>query len=200
MMLTRYSSATGLGAIATFGLLSAMQALIVMQPGAASEPRARHDIDFVRVREPEEIRTDDIRRPDELIKQPETVTPRVASELGGDLDIGVPASLPPVPGDAQSATAFRISDGPLVVIVRVQPVYPAVAEARGLEGWVLVQFDVLPDGRVANAFVVESSSRIFERAALSAAGNFRYKARVLDGMPIATRGIQNLFRFEMPPP
>ena len=35
-MMTRYSSAIGMGAIATFGLLFLMQALIVLQPGAYS--------------------------------------------------------------------------------------------------------------------------------------------------------------------
>ena len=54
------------------------------------------------------------------------------------------------------------------------------------------------DGRVADAFVVESSSRVFEKAALGAAYRFRYKPRVIDGTAVATRGIQNLFRFEMP--
>ena len=38
-MMTRYSSAIGMGAIATFGLLFLMQTLIVLQPGAYSEPR-----------------------------------------------------------------------------------------------------------------------------------------------------------------
>lgn len=199
-MLTRYSSATGLGAITTFGLLSLMHALIALQPGAASEPRLRFGIDFVRVRAPEEVRTNEISRPDESLKKVETVPARVASELSGDLAIGMPASPPPVPEDSQSTTTLRMTDGPLVAIVRVQPVYPAVAEVRGLEGWVLVQFDVLADGRVAHAFVVESSSRIFEKAALGAAYKFRYKPRITDGTPVATKGIQNLFRFEMPQP
>ena len=37
-MITRFSSAIGLGAIATFVLLFLMQTLIVLQPGAYSAP------------------------------------------------------------------------------------------------------------------------------------------------------------------
>lgn len=100
------------------------------------------------------------------------------------------------PGNRRGDTVFRINDGPLVAIVRVQPAYPAAAETRGLEGWVLVEFDVRADGGVANAFVVESSSQIFEKASLDAVYRFRFKPRVVDGVPQLTAGLQNLFRFE----
>jgi TonB family protein len=34
--------------------------------------------------------------------------------------------------------------------VRVQPSYPAPAQARGIEGWVDVRFDVTTNGLVVN--------------------------------------------------
>lgn len=197
-MMTRYSSAIGMGAIATFGLLFLMQALIVLQPGAYSEPRPRSKIQIVRVKKDEDVRTREMPRPDEALKTAEPLPPRPLTDYGDDLSISRASPPPPAPAGSRAVTALRMTDGPLVAIVRVQPAYPAVAEARGLEGWVLVQFDVLPDGRVANAFVVDSSSHLFEKAALNATYRFRYKPRVVDGEPAATTGIQNLFRFEMP--
>ena len=90
-----------------------------------------------------------------------------------------------------------MNDGPLVTVVRVLPVYPAKPLSRGLEGWVLVEFDVGPNGLVANAFVVESSNGAFEQSALNAIRKFRFKARVVDGVPQRSTGLQNLFRFEL---
>ncbi len=88
-------------------------------------------------------------------------------------------------------------DGPLVAMVRVSPTYPARAEQMGLEGWVLVQFDVLADGTVSNVSIVDSSHSVFETSARRAAERFRFKAKVIDGVPIGTSGIQNLFTFQM---
>lgn len=197
-MIARYTSAVGFGTITTLALLLLMQTLIVLQPGAYTEPRTRAKLGIVRVKKSEELRTRDILRPDELLKKTEPAPPRPAHDSGDGWAITTAPPSPPAPQGARSLTVLRMSDGPLVAIVRVRPVYPASAEARGLEGWVLVEFDVLADGRVANAYVVESSSRVFEKAALNAAQRFRYKPRVVDGEPVATAGIQNLFRFEMP--
>jgi protein TonB len=90
-----------------------------------------------------------------------------------------------------------MQDGPLVPLVRVSPTYPARAQQAGLEGWVLVQFDVLATGTVANIRVVESSAAVFENSARKAAARFRYKPRIIDGVAIETAGVQNLFRFHM---
>ena len=90
-------------------------------------------------------------------------------------------------------------DGPLVNMIRVKPVYPPPAARKGLEGYVIVQFDVLADGNVANVAVLESSNRVFEASAVRATKKFRFKPRVVDGVAMASTGIQNLFRFEMEP-
>lgn len=197
-MIGRYSSAAGVGAVATLSLLLLMQTLIVMQPGAFSETRPRAKIDIVRVKKSEELRTRDIQRPDPSLKKAEPLPQRLVDESGDGWAIATKMPPPPTPQGSHAVTAIRMSDGPLVAIVRVQPVYPTSAEVRGLEGWVLVQFNVLPDGRVADAHVVESSSRVFEKAALSAASRFRFKPQIVNGEAVLVRGIQNLFRFEMP--
>ena len=46
------------------------------------------------------------------------------------------------------------SDGAALPIVKVQPSYPRRAQERGLSGWVLVQFDVSPQGAVTAPVVI----------------------------------------------
>ena len=195
-MIARYASAVVTGSVTTTFLFFIMQALIAMQPGAASEPRDHGALTFVRLKKAEEVRITEIEPVDKTIKDPPPITPRPDRDHGDEPVISLPPPGPPTPSGHHDGTVFRINDGPLVAIVRVQPVYPAAAEARGLEGWVLVEFDVRADGGVANAIVVESSSRVFEKAALNAVYRFRFKPRVVDGVPQLTAGLQNLFRFE----
>jgi protein TonB len=79
----------------------------------------------------------------------------------------------------------------------VQPTYPAQAEAKGLEGWVDVRFDVMTNGQVTNIHVTESSHGIFEKAAIRAAQKFRFRAPVVGGVPQVATDVDYRFRFEM---
>ncbi|NQV87389.1 MAG: energy transducer TonB, partial [Woeseiaceae bacterium] len=68
-----------------------------------------------------------------------------------------------------------ISDGPLVSLVRVSPVYPAKALANQTEGYVIVEFDVTDRGQVTNVVTVDSSNEVFNKAAIKAAERFKFK-------------------------
>ena len=85
--------------------------------------------------------------------------------------------------------------GGLLPIVAVAPAYPARALTRHLEGYVVVEYTVTATGGVRDAFVVASSSSIFDRPALEAAYKFKYKPRVVDGQPVETPGVQRKFTF-----
>ena len=61
----------------------------------------------------------------------------------------------------------------------------------------LVQYDVTTEGQVVNVVVLESSDRIFEKAAITAAYRFKYKPKTVDGIPYESKGLRNLFRFLM---
>ena len=196
-MIARYSSAVIAGSATTFFLFFVMQTLIAMQPGAAGKERPRHIVEITKVRDEQDVRTKELNPIDERIKDFPQEPPRPVSDVGPADRVGVPVIDVPVPTDANDGLSFRLSDGPLVSIVRVQPVYPARPLSQGIEGWVVVEFDVQADGTVTNAFVVESSNRAFERSAVAAVLKFRYKPRVVDGVPQATTGMQNIFRFEL---
>ena len=88
-----------------------------------------------------------------------------------------------------------MTDGPLVAIYKVQPTYPMTAERKGLEGFVTVQYDVNELGAVENVVVVESTNRVFDKAAVTATYRFKFKPRIYDGVALATPGLQDRFRF-----
>ncbi len=59
-------------------------------------------------------------------------------------------------------------------IVRIEPAYPQRCADKGLEGNVLVEFDLSPDGSVVNPRILSSSSRCFDREALKAVARWKY--------------------------
>ena len=157
-MLARYSSAIVTGSATTFFLFFVMQSLIAMQPGAAGVERARHTLALADVREDTDTRPHEYEPVDESIKELPEAPPHPDAEYDGPTPIGIPPTSAPLPRGTGEGIGFRMNDGPLASIVRVQPVYPAQPLGRGIEGWVLVEFDVRPDGSVANAFVVSPCS------------------------------------------
>lgn len=194
-MLARYASAVSTGTFITFGLLFLMQLLITLQPGAAVEVRVRHYLNpFKLVTDDTPVDTIEEIIPKEKLTKTQLPPARPAQTTKMDsVGVHIPQATMPTTSGIPMMNGF--SDGPLVAMVRVAPVYPARAIARNLEGWVLVQFDVLQDGRVSNISVVESSDGVFDQAAMTAAEHFKFKPRVVDGVALSTPAMQNLFRF-----
>lgn len=196
-MIANYTTAVTSSTAITFSLFYVMQALIAMQPGVLVEPNV-HRLQIwnlpPRVEEPPMIE-EMPRRIDDVVPPP--LTNPVDLNNDGFEKIAVHYSPPQPTGPGHIPVNMAISDGPLVNIVRVRPMYPSSAAANGREGYVVVQFDVLASGQVANVSIVDSSHRVFEREAVRAASRFRYKPRVVDGIAIETKGIRYRFKFEM---
>lgn len=194
----RYLSSAPIGIAVTLGLLFAMQALIESGNAVLTDPRPRHDLTIVRVKKEEVIDRHDPRPeriPDPVTPPPMTTTDPSDPSVGPTILVG---RTPPAPPSGIGGTGILVlGDGPLVSVVRVQPMYPHVLAQRGIEGFVVVRFDVTADGGVTNARVVDSSHRGFEKNALRAALKFRYKPRVVDGVPVATLNVGYRFRFNM---
>jgi protein TonB len=193
-MIVRYISALTSGTFMTLALFYVMQSLISMVPLVPDEPRPPWILDFAPLIEdsPVELDAPPPKRPAPLVEP----TPPISNPEYSGPQIGVTMTSPTPPGPIGTFAAFN-ADGPLVAMVRVEPVYPARASEKGLNGFVTVRFDVNPDGTVSNVAVVESTHRVFEKAAVNAAKKFRYKARVVDGIPQTTSGVQSRFVFEM---
>jgi protein TonB len=190
-------SAVTTGSIVTLALLFAMQGLIRLQPGAESESRPRFPADWIRVPPvPDPPRTRD-QTIDKRSLTDAPLPPGGRPEASGGTGVVLPDPHPPTGPLSTRPDGLAAPDGPLISIVRVQPAYPPAALQRGLEGWVDVRFDVMPNGLATNIIAIASSNRIFERAAINAASRFRFKAPVVNGEPLAARGVEYRFRFDI---
>ena len=195
-MFIRYASAVTSGTFMTLTLFYIMHTLIHMDLLDPIEPVPKRGLIFTRLIDEEPVRPRDPLPEREKLTSAEKTPPRPPQTFfGPDVGVKLPP-LPPPPGPTKTIGGW-MQDGPLVAIVRVEPAYPIRAAESGLEGYVIVRFDVNPDGTVTNVTVVDSSHRVFEAAALKAAARFRYKARVLDGVAQATYGLESRFTFEM---
>lgn len=94
--------------------------------------------------------------------------------------------------------------------VKVAPRYPRKALNRGLVGWVIVEFEVTPEGRTASPAVVDSCVKssgatdcadhvadTFNEVAIEAVEQFLYIPRFVGGKPVATTGVQNRVTFDL---
>ena len=84
-------------------------------------------------------------------------------------------------------------------IVRIEPQYPRKAAMQGIQGWVILSFDITAMGTVDNVQVLDSSpKRIFDMEAKRALLKWKYKPRIEDGKPIPQPGekVQLDFKLE----
>jgi protein TonB len=195
--LTRFAAAIGIGAGVTFGLLFVMQYMITSGQNALSDESAFRIVDFVRV-ERNEIVEEKQEKPD---KPPEPEqAPDMPEPATGTFDSAITVSMaaPPVTMNTNiGGLGFGVSDGEYLPIVKVAPVYPPRAAARGLEGYVVVQYTVTTTGDTRDIVVIESTSSLFDRAAVDSAAKYKYKPRVIDGTPVEVVGVSTRIIFEL---
>jgi TonB family protein len=91
-------------------------------------------------------------------------------------------------------------DGDYFRLLSAAPVYPEAAASAGLEGSVVVEFSVTPEGSVTDVTVVESSRVVFEEASVAAVQQFKYKPRVIGGRAVEVEGVRNVIRFALEDP
>jgi protein TonB len=81
----------------------------------------------------------------------------------------------------------------LIPLVRIQPQYPRNAMRDGINGYVVLELEVNPDGSVRSARPIQAQPRgVFESAAVQGVMKWRFKPKVVDGKPVACKGIQRL--------
>ena len=199
-MIGRYMFSVLVGSAITLSLIYVMHLLIEHAEDAISKEGTKHQLDFVRVKRNETLNTEDY-TPEKPPKPPEVpqetppqdsdvVDPNAptinipAPEVNTNLDIGGPGGM-------------NIAEGDYLPIVRVAPVYPARALSRGVEGYVDMSFTVTTTGTVINPIVTFSTSSLFDRAATRAVLKFKYKPRVVDGVPVEVAGVTTRIRFEL---
>ena len=177
-----------------------MQLLIVSGKQALTEPRERHKLEFVRIKRDENVNTEDL-TPEKPPKPPET-PPETPPQDQENIDPNAPTidvGRPEISAntDIGGPGGMNIAEGDYLPIVRVAPVYPSRALSRGLEGFVDMSFTVTTTGSVKDPIVLQSTSSLFERAATQAVLKFKYKPRVVDGVPVEVPGVKTRISFEL---
>jgi len=197
-MLGRYVISIVIGSFVTISLLFVMQLLIVTGKQALTDPRERHKLEFVRVKRNENLNVEDI-VPEKPPKPPETppeTPPQDMDNINPDAPtINVAPPTVSANTDIGGPGGMNIAEGDYLPIVRVAPVYPARALSRGLEGFVDLSFTVTTAGTVKDPIVLQSTSSLFERAAIRAVLKFKYKPRVVDGVPVEVPGVKTRISF-----
>ena len=201
-MLLRVGSAFILATAITMGLFFLMQSLIG-QDAKIGETRKNPVIEYVRVKRdtsvqekerelPDKPKSEEPPPPPELnFSAPDQSTGETMSIAASGVDLGV---------DMAGGTGIGIAsaDSDVAPLVRVLPVYPARAQERGIEGYVVVEFSIATDGTVKDAFILESQpAKIFDRAALRAIRKWKYKPKVEDGQAVERGGIRVRMPFEL---
>ena len=197
-MMGRYIISIVVGSMITVSLLFVMQLLIVTGKQALTDPRERHKLEFVRVKRNENLNVEDV-VPEKPPKPPETppeTPPQDMDNINPDAPtINIAAPDVQAGGDIGGPGGMNIAEGDYLPIVRVAPVYPARALSRGLEGFVDLSFTVTTTGTVKDPIVIQSTSSLFERAAIRAVLKFKYKPRVVDGVPVEVPGVKTRITF-----
>ena len=199
-MLGRYGFSIVVGAAVTVTLLFVMQLLIASGNKALTEATDTHRLEFVRVKRNEDLNIEDV-IPEKPPKPPETPPETPPQEMDNvNPDAPTISVAPPTVAantDIGGPGGMNIAEGDYLPIVRVAPVYPARALSRGLEGFVDLSFTVTTTGSVENPIVIQSTSSLFERAAIRAVLKFKYKPRVVDGVPVSVPGVKTRISFQL---
>jgi len=199
-MLGRYAFSVVIGTVVTLSLLFVMHLLIVSGKQALTTPRDRAKLEFVRVKRNEALNTEDF-TPEKPPKPPET-PPETPPQDMDNMDPNAPSINVAPPSVSTNADiggpgGMNIAEGDYLPIVRVAPVYPARALSRGLEGYVDLSFTVTTAGTVRDPLVLFSTSSLFERAATRAVLKFKYKPRVVDGVPVDVPNVKTRISFQI---
>ncbi len=179
----------------TFGLFVFMYKLIQSGGGDRELSEAISGIRFGPVDIPDEVMTRSRRVPPKP-PPPKKPPPPPKMEISAQQNIeAMPIldmpnlDLPLVGGSGMFIGNFgtidKTSEGDIIPLVIIRPMYPRDAAMKGIEGWVELSFTITAIGTVKDAQVIDSDPpRIFNREALRAIMKWKFKPRVVDGVAV----------------
>tara|TARA_Y100001956_G_scaffold78277_1_gene89798 strand:- start:2046 stop:2672 length:627 start_codon:yes stop_codon:yes gene_type:complete len=197
-------------AVVMAGLVLLLMASLVTP--AINEGRSTHvlrAVDFV-VMEQEQThvrRSRFLPEPPDTPKAPSAALPK-SSTVDASLESSSEAFL-------MAVSEVNVSIGPLSVstvslgevpfsyqatpVYRVDPNYPAKAKQRRAQGYVIVRFNIDEQGIPRDLEVIEAKpKRLFEREALKALKQWRYQARIEQGVAVSHMGQTVKLEFKYP--
>jgi protein TonB len=181
----RYIIGIPIAVAVTLSLFFLMRYLVTSDYTRPEEVATIGDIDINREKRDEEVRLDEPDKARPKIKETPPPPPKTTSQRRPPKAQGLDINLSGMGGVEIDANSNFRSDADVQPIVRVPPQYPVRALERGVEGWVLVEFEITEIGTVENPVVLDADPpNIFNRAATKAVVKWKYKPRLEDGKAV----------------
>ena len=195
------------GAAVAFGMFWSMQLLIVGGKYVAEEGTTLATIDFVRLKKDTELTERERKKPPkpEPPKQPpppkmkvETPPPDAPPQPVALPKLNLPSNITGGPFLGTFSGEGMSGYSELIPLVRIAPQYPRQALRDGIQGVVVFEVTINPDGSVKSAKLVSAKPRgVFEAAAMSAIMKWKFKPKVVEGKGIESVGLQPIeFKME----
>lgn len=124
--------------------------------------------------------------------------PNVPADLNAipDLNVIPTTSTPGIPNDIPIIDSSLLEQKP-APRAQMPPQYPFEMKNAGIEGEVAVEFIVDVNGDVRSPFVIRSTHREFEAAALQAISKWKFRPGRKDGRVVNAGRVQQLFTFRI---
>lgn len=204
---SRFAKPTLYGALITFAMFWTLHLLIEGGKYIADQGESLATVDFVRLKKESDLETRERKKPPkpEPPKQPPPPKMKVDTP---------PPDAPPTPFQMPKLNVpTNISGGPflgsyvggdlsgyseLIPLVRISPQYPRNAARDRIEGFVVFEVTINPDGTVRTARPIKAQPRgVFESAGMQAIMKWKFKPKVVDGKGVESKGIQQIdFKME----
>jgi len=107
---------------------------------------------------------------------------------------------PPTERIASPPPPVTAEPGQYMPIVKIAPVYPPRAAQRGIEGYVVVEYTVDAAGSTKDIAVIESSSTLFDQAAVDSVQKYKYQPRMIDDVAVEVAGVTTKIVFALEAP
>jgi len=192
-----------LGVIISLALFFLMQALI---DSGEQDYRASNEgqiMEFIRIKDDENLSFKDRIKPKkptppkEPPPPPKLIVEKQAKPTVNKIKIEIPnIDLPTIAGGGPFLGNWQgnpLAEGDVLPIVRIDPQWPREALAKGIEGYVVVEVTIASDGSVRGASIIESvPKRMFDRNVIRAVLKWKFKPRIINGVPVERKAIQTL--------
>jgi protein TonB len=217
--LTRFAFAAVGGLLVNFVLFAVMHSLVTRRSDADGDTQVRAVFEYLRLKHEETTERKTRRAPERKASRPAANAAPLAiakSSAPGRQAVAAPpgdykpgfalAGRPYLgtvgdPGAAGGEPGGGTGSGvgsEAIPLVRVNPLYPPRAQARGIGGWVLLQFTISPQGTTKDIEILDADPKgYFESAAKDAVRKYKYKPRIQDGVPVDWPGVQLVISFEI---
>jgi len=203
----RFVKPTLYGALTTFALFWTLHLLIEGGKYIIGQGDSLPTVDFVRLKKESELETRERKKPPKPEPPKQPPPPKMKIDTPPPDQQPTPFQMPklnlpttisggPFLGSYVGGDMTGYSD--LIPLVRIAPQYPRNAARDRIEGTVVFEVTINPDGTVKSARPIKAQPRgVFESAAMQAILKWKFKPKVVDGKGVEAVGIQPIeFKME----